>query len=169
MAKGLRIAFMTIICLMVPAVTQGQVESLTVTVDGLACPFCAYGIEKKLKKVAGVKAVTVSMQKGTVSLTAKARQSINYSQIPAAVLDSGFTPRTMRVVVSGTVTPDEKQNLHLQWDSKSLMLNAVEGDIRERLLSLAGTGGAVKVHGIIREKGAATWTLATETVEEVRQ
>ena len=50
MNKGIRITFMTIICLMATAVTQAQVESLTVTVDGLACPFCAYGIEKKLKK-----------------------------------------------------------------------------------------------------------------------
>ncbi len=39
--------------------TQAQVTSLTVSVDGLACPFCAYGVEKKLKRVEGVKSIDV--------------------------------------------------------------------------------------------------------------
>lgn len=37
-------------------------------VDGLACPFCAYGIEKKLKAIDGVSDIKVDLDKGLVSV-----------------------------------------------------------------------------------------------------
>lgn len=35
-------------------------------VDGLACPFCAYGIEKKLKAMKGSSKIDVDLDKGIV-------------------------------------------------------------------------------------------------------
>ena len=47
---------------------QADVKSLTVKVDGLACPFCAYGLEKKLKKVEGVEQLNIDINIGEVVL-----------------------------------------------------------------------------------------------------
>ena len=40
-----------------------------VGVNGLGCPFCAYGLEKAFGKVAGVERVEIDMQNGQVVLT----------------------------------------------------------------------------------------------------
>ncbi len=41
-------------------------------VDGLACPFCAYGIEKKLKALDGVVRLETNIKDGTVLVIMKA-------------------------------------------------------------------------------------------------
>lgn len=35
-------------------------------VDGLACPFCAYGIEKKLSRLEGIEQVTTNVANGAL-------------------------------------------------------------------------------------------------------
>ena len=54
-----------------------QIESATVAVDGLACPFCAYGVEKRLKKVGGVESVRVSFRDNEATLSAKNNESVS--------------------------------------------------------------------------------------------
>ena len=39
--------------------TSAEIKSIAVTVNGLACPFCAYGIEKKIKRLNGVKEIKI--------------------------------------------------------------------------------------------------------------
>ena len=39
------------ILILLTGVAQARVSALTVAVDGMACPFCAFGVEKKLKTV----------------------------------------------------------------------------------------------------------------------
>ncbi len=40
-----------------------------VYVDGLSCPFCAYGIEKKFSKVKGVEKIDIDLKTGTTIVT----------------------------------------------------------------------------------------------------
>lgn len=63
-------------------------------VDGLSCPFCAYGIEKKLKAISGVKTVDVDLERGLVLVNGS---DINLSDDQMKVLfqDAGFTFRSM--------------------------------------------------------------------------
>ncbi len=64
-------------------------------VDGLACPFCAYGIEKKLIKTAGVEAVTFDLEKGLVKVKAKEGVILTEAQLQQLINDAGFTLRSM--------------------------------------------------------------------------
>ncbi len=41
----------------------------TLQADGLACPFCAYGIEKQLYRIDGVASVSTDVNRGTVIIT----------------------------------------------------------------------------------------------------
>ena len=40
-------------------------------VDGIACPFCAYGIEKQVKRIEGVKSTSVDIKDGLVTVVMK--------------------------------------------------------------------------------------------------
>lgn len=62
-------------------------------VDGLACPFCAYGVEKKIGAIEGVQHIEVDIASGTVTVTMKEGASLDGAAARKAVKDAGFTLR----------------------------------------------------------------------------
>ncbi len=65
-------------------------------VDGLACPFCAYGIEKKLKAIKGTSNIDVDLNKGLVKVEVDDSNQLTDSQMKKLFNDSGFTYRSMK-------------------------------------------------------------------------
>jgi len=94
-AKGLITALVTSL-LILSAVPAWAGETRNLKVDGLACPFCSYGIEKQLRAVRGVKNVTVSVKTGTVIVTMADGASLSQARANQAVKDAGFTLRSFR-------------------------------------------------------------------------
>jgi mercuric ion binding protein len=68
------------------AQTQYQLQ-----VDGLACPFCAYGIEKELKRTDGVERIDIDINAGTVTVTMADGATMTEAQAAQIVDDAGFT------------------------------------------------------------------------------
>lgn len=77
------------------ALTLGQVafagQAYRLQVDGLACPFCAYGIEKQLTSLQGVQDVVVDLNAGSVEVTMIDGTSLSEAAANQAVKDAGFT------------------------------------------------------------------------------
>jgi len=67
-------------------------------VHGMSCPFCAYGLEKKLKKVKDVESVTIDLNEGEVVVIAKAGATIKEESLRKAVHDAGFTVSSLKKV-----------------------------------------------------------------------
>lgn len=65
-------------------------------VDGLACPFCAYGIEKKLKAIEGTSGISVDLDKGLVIVNMADGKELTNEQMIKLFNDSGFTYRSMK-------------------------------------------------------------------------
>ena len=78
------------------AVTAVSAAPLTyqLHVDGLACPFCAYGIEKKFTELPGVAAVDIDIDGGKVLVTMSSGATLSEKDARKAVRDAGFTLRT---------------------------------------------------------------------------
>ena len=70
--------------------TEGQV---VLRVDGLTCPFCAFGLEKKLTRLEAVDEVEINIRDGRVTLTLEEGASVSDAAIEKAVKDAGFTVR----------------------------------------------------------------------------
>lgn len=64
-----------------------------VTVDGLSCPFCAYGLEKKLKKIDGAKEVFIDLQAGEATFIVTKDKQPSKEKLEKIVKDAGFVPR----------------------------------------------------------------------------
>ncbi len=145
---------------------QAQIRTLTVSINGLACPFCAYGVEKKLKIVEGVESIVVMMKKGTVTLTSKEGQSIDIEKVPGAIDDSGFSIREMRLRATGIII-EENGAVFLQYGDigKRLTLKAMGSAMREKLIEFTGGGQAAMVEGTVSGKPGGIWTLTPESVE----
>jgi len=68
----------------------------TLQADGLACPFCAYGIEKQLNHIDGVKSVETDVKSGTVIITMKPGATLDEADANRAVEAAGFSMREFR-------------------------------------------------------------------------
>jgi copper chaperone CopZ len=86
----------------VPTAAQEQTTKVLVQVDGLSCPFCSFGLEKKLKKLEGVEAVTIKPDEAVVELVLKPGAVIHQNKIREAVVAGGFTPGEIRVETPAT-------------------------------------------------------------------
>lgn len=75
----------------VAAFADGHVYRLRV--DGLACPFCAYGVEKKLTGVEGVEKLDFDIDGGLVTVTMARGAALDEAVARKAVSEAGFTLR----------------------------------------------------------------------------
>ncbi len=62
-------------------------------VDGLACPFCAYGVEKKVGGMKGVETVEIDIENGLVAVTVADGATLDEATAKQAVDEAGFTLR----------------------------------------------------------------------------
>ena len=154
---------------------QANVKSLTVKVDGLACPFCAYGLEKKLKKVEGVEKLNIDINAGEAVLKVKAGTTLAASsgteekapvglvaQVQKAVKEGGFTPRELVATVEGQVVA-QGGTWRLRVIETGEVL-ALKNNGKEAELQQATSKGPVTLTGALQTEGSAL-TLMVERID----
>ncbi len=82
---------LSLVLMSVSALAAQQAYKLRV--DGLSCPFCAYGIEKKLNAIKGVQQIEVDIATGIVAVTMAEGTTLDEATAKQAVKDAGFTLR----------------------------------------------------------------------------
>jgi len=82
------------------AIAQGaeQPKDTSIThikmwVDGLACPFCAYGLEKKIKKLDGAKDLFIEINEGYITFSVPTSKKPEEEALLKVVKEAGFTAR----------------------------------------------------------------------------
>lgn len=73
------------------ASTADAPRRVVITVKGLACPFCVYGLEKHLRKLPGAVAVQVDLEKGKATVDLAEDSKATEEDIRKAVKKAGFT------------------------------------------------------------------------------
>lgn len=63
-----------------------------IDVDGLSCPFCAYGLEKKLKKIETVSNIEIYLEKGIAVFSVAKDKKPTKEILEKIVTEAGFTP-----------------------------------------------------------------------------
>jgi len=61
-------------------------------VNGMACPYCAYGMEKELKKVSGVDDVKIQLKEGMAYISTLKKQEPLKENLALIIKNAGFTP-----------------------------------------------------------------------------
>ncbi len=153
---------------MLPLTGVAEVTQAVISVDGMSCPFCAFGVEKKLKTVNGTDEVVVDMKNGTATLVAEDGKSIDIAQIGKAVRAAGFTPGLLRISVVGTVKEDH-ENLLLDVRNSTLTLQLIKlsSQLKPYLLDLVISGTVASFSGTLSEVQSNLPLLTLETVKEI--
>ena len=73
-----------------------EAEYVSLRVDGLSCPFCAYGLEKNLKSLEGVSNLDIKVNDGIATFDVKSGVTITDDQFKKVVKDAGFTLRDIK-------------------------------------------------------------------------
>jgi copper chaperone CopZ len=66
---------------------------IKLVVDGLACPFCAYGLEKKINTIDGVENLYINLKDGFVSFEVPRENKPDEEKLKEIVEDAGFVAR----------------------------------------------------------------------------
>jgi len=129
---------------------ETNVDKITVQVDGLGCPFCAYGLEKKMLEMDGVKKFRIEMESGLTSFTYPTEKKLSLEEVKAQVDKAGYTPMDLKIErANGTIehltfeTPeiDYKANQSLEFAVNG-NCNMCEGRIERAAMSLYGVSSA---------------------------
>jgi len=75
------------------SISLAQSNEIKIRVDGLSCPFCAYGLEKKMNEIEGVENINVDIEEGLVTLKINNEVKVSEEEIRSKIKDAGFTPK----------------------------------------------------------------------------
>lgn len=108
-------------------------DQFEVQVDGLGCPFCAYGLEKKFKEFKGIKDIAIDIETGDFSFTYPASKNLSMTDVINQVIKAGYTPNLATIArADGTMENNEStQDIAL-------------GDLEEGKLYVNGMCGMCK-------------------------
>ena len=87
-----KIALVLVTLLWLPAAWSADQEVVDIGVSGLACPFCAFSLEKNLSKLLEVDSAEVDLAANSARVVIKADHTADLEQIKQAIVKAGFTP-----------------------------------------------------------------------------
>ena len=67
--------------------------SVTLRVDGMVCPFCAYGLEKRLRQLPALDETLIQVSDGLVQIRVKEGEQLTDEAVEDAVKRAGFSLR----------------------------------------------------------------------------
>ncbi len=154
-----------------------EVSQMSVKVDGLACPFCVYGIEKKLRNVDSIRDVNVDLETGLARITLVEGKVPTLAEVRNAVKKAGFTPRQVSATVIGTpVIENGSVILRVRGSERTYFLSR-QGKasdhgpaeaLHERLLAQANRRHApIVVRGVLRQRDDGSTGLSVNAVEKL--
>jgi len=68
-----------------------DMDQFTVEVEGLGCPYCAFGLEKRFKELKGIRLIKIEMKTGTLTFEYPAEKALTIPQVEQQVEKAGYT------------------------------------------------------------------------------
>ena len=90
---------------------KAERDQYTIQVDGLGCPFCAFGLEKKFKEFKGIKGVKIDMETGVFNFTYPSDKPLSIEEVQVQVDKAGYTPMTTKIVRADGTVEEQKMEL----------------------------------------------------------
>jgi len=98
MKKSIIVALFLTLIVQFSVSAQSGIDTFMVQVDGLGCPFCAYGLEKKFKELKGIKNIKIAIATGGFSFGYPAEKALTMQTVKSQVEKAGYTPVTLKII-----------------------------------------------------------------------
>ncbi len=90
LAFALGLAAPTVLAQQEAAAQEQEPRQIQVTILGMSCPFCAYGVQQKLQRLRGVEDLEVELSTALATLTLEEEADISNEVLQETVKDAGF-------------------------------------------------------------------------------
>ena len=133
-------------------------DHFTVQVDGLGCAFCAYGLEKKINELKGIKNLKIELETGMLNFDFPASKALTIKQVKEQVTLAGYTPMSVLI---------ERANGETEQNETAENVENESSNIEESTIFVAGNCGMCKtrieenaksLEGVLE----AVWNAETE-------
>jgi len=158
-----------------------EIEGIRLEVDGLSCPFCALGLDKRLKQRAGLEGIQVHLKQGVTEASLPEGHGLDVGKVRRAVQEAGFTLRGIKLTVVGTIRQDGGQvTATSRHDGTKFLLFDAEHQeseagstlspaLRQQLEHAEQTKMLVKLSGLVHEHAGLPAGLMIESFEELAE
>ncbi len=136
-----------LLALLTPAAPtiEAQIIEAKLKVKGLACPFCSYGLERKLKKLPGVHDIEILMNADLATLRFDGKESPDIRDFDKAVRQAGFKLADLRLTVRAKLTRHTGQSGLGLPDGKILLVD--EAGLGRELSTSVAEGTTLEATG----------------------
>lgn len=83
-------------------------DRFSVIVEGLGCPYCAYGLEKKFKELKSIKNPTINIETGGLTFLYPTIQKLSIKQVEEQVKAAGYTAIQVQITRANGETESSK-------------------------------------------------------------
>ncbi len=145
-----------------------EIEKVEIGVEGLSCPFCVWGLEKKLKAVNSIDKISVHLKQAKVEILLKSNTPLNITDIKKAVKEAGFSTGYIRITATGNLIEKKDQILFSVKDISQEFL-VYETDIisRDRILEILKSKVTIRIEGKVHEHKELAPSIGVEKIELV--
>ncbi|WP_373056672.1 heavy-metal-associated domain-containing protein [Zunongwangia sp. H14] len=127
--------------------SSAQIEKVDQEVFGMDCAPCAYGLERGLKKMDGVKNVQVSLNEGKAHLELSENNHLSLDQIQDEVRKNGFSAKKAEVLLKGRLEKVNDGWKVILNNEEFLVSNVTSSSVLSRMQPRA-----VSFHGTVEDK-----------------
>ena len=134
--------------------------------DGMACYFCAYGLERFFKKTGRIATWNMDMKAGIVeAVFVQGKPLVPSATLTQFVHDSGFTPRWIDAELVGSleVTSDRAAFMRIRESDERIPLDWTDA-LRRYLGDDGQAAGVVRVRGRAQDDDDSPMRLAPEWI-----
>jgi len=157
MKKTIIMTFVIGMIAMTSAFAQNKMDRFQVQVDGLGCPFCAFGLEKKFKELKGIKDVKIDIETGNFTFAYPSDKALSMQTVLSQVEKAGYTPMTAKITRADGKVEENKGNV----------ASGVAGELSKKSVMVAGNCGMceariVKAASSVNGVSEAAWNKDTK-------
>ncbi len=134
-----------VMALGVSTASMARAADVVLRVDGLACPFCAFGIEKKLMDVPAVAGMDILLNDGKVIVELREGERLDAVALNRAVEDAGFTLHKILVENAVGILSQTDEGEFLLESSDPLFAFRLRFDARDAAAGATATRGPTRV------------------------
>jgi copper chaperone CopZ len=141
------IAYIMIIAILGTFSSRAQIQKVDQEVYGMDCAPCAYGLERGLKKMDGLKNVRVSLNDGKAYLELSENNSLSLKQIQDEIKKNGFSAKKAEVVLEGKLI-NKNGGFELETGTETFgILASTSDDLNSKLKP-----GTIKLKGTVQDR-----------------
>jgi len=161
-----------------------EIEEVKLQVDGLACPFCVYGLEKKLKKISEVSDYEISLKDGEASVVIEKGALLDLGKFNEAVKRAGFTLKEVSITAVGNITTSQagfalevigsgqrfllfESDLAHEKYHEGEKLKTISDTLERKMLQAQDKGSHIRIKGTVHEHADLALGLLIQKYEEV--